>query len=194
MISPELADVLSIIIRRVSDEDGTVPLVVAYDYHERVWNMPSPLLFQRRYAGEHRPIGGPPVRELLADALAGSGLSDASGRSLHFTPHDFRRRGLRACRCSTNLACKWDRIGVSLYGSFAIGVTIADVPGRRTPACGPKIRCGSTSIYDIHEEGNAPRLRAAASDRFAGQRLTNKNERNIQCRSLGSFHLTVALS
>jgi integrase len=91
VISPELADVLSVIIRRVCDADGAVPLVVAYDYHERVWNPPSPLLFQRRHAGEHRPIGGPPVRELLAEALAGSGLTDASGRALHFTPHDFRR-------------------------------------------------------------------------------------------------------
>ncbi len=91
VISPELADVLSIIIGRICDEDGTVPLVVAYDYHERVWNPPSPLLFQRRLFGEHRPIGGPPVRELLAKALTASGLTDASGRSLHFTPHDFRR-------------------------------------------------------------------------------------------------------
>ncbi|MDQ6837228.1 MAG: site-specific integrase [Actinomycetota bacterium] len=91
VISPELADVLSVVIRRVSDNDGAVPLVVAYDYHERVWNPPSPLLFQRHHAGEHRPIGGPPVRELLAAALARSGLTDASGRSLRFTPHDFRR-------------------------------------------------------------------------------------------------------
>jgi integrase len=91
VISPELADVLSVIIRRVSGDEGVVPLVVAYDYHERLWNPPSPLLFQRRYAGEYRPIGGPPIRELLADALATSGLSDTSGRPLHFTPHDFRR-------------------------------------------------------------------------------------------------------
>ena len=91
VISPELADVLSVIIQRVSDDDGVVPLVVAYDYHERVWNSPSPLLFQRRYAGEHRPIGGPPVRELIASALTESGLTDASGQALHFTPHDFRR-------------------------------------------------------------------------------------------------------
>jgi hypothetical protein len=83
--------VLSVIIRRVSDDEGAVPLVVAYDYHERVWNPPSALLSQRRYVGENRPIGGPPLRELIAEALAGSGLSDASGRSLHFTPHDFRR-------------------------------------------------------------------------------------------------------
>lgn len=40
VISPELADVLSIMIKRVSDEEGAVPLVVAYDYHDRVWNPP----------------------------------------------------------------------------------------------------------------------------------------------------------
>jgi len=91
VISPELADVLSTIICRIRDENGAVPLVVAYDYHERVWNPPIPLLFQRRYGGEHRPITGPAVRELIADALAGTGLTDASGRPLRFVPHDFRR-------------------------------------------------------------------------------------------------------
>ena len=91
VISPELADVLSTIICRIRDENGAVPLVVAYDYHERVWNPPIPLLFQRRYGGEHRPISGPAVRELITDALAGTGLTDASGRPLRFVPHDFRR-------------------------------------------------------------------------------------------------------
>ena len=35
VISPELADVLSEIITRIRGQDGTVPLVTAYDYHER---------------------------------------------------------------------------------------------------------------------------------------------------------------
>jgi len=91
VISPELADVLSAVICRIRDDDGAVPLVVAYDYHERVWNPPMPLLFQRRYAGEHRPIGGPAVRGLLNDALAGTGLTDNHGKPLRFVPHDFRR-------------------------------------------------------------------------------------------------------
>ena len=91
MISPELADVLSAIISRVRDENGAVPLVVAYDYHERVWNPPMPLLFQRRFGGENRPIAGPAVRELITAALAGTGLTDASGQPLRFVPHDFRR-------------------------------------------------------------------------------------------------------
>ena len=38
----ELADVLSAIICRIRRADGTVPLVVAYDIHERVWNPPMP--------------------------------------------------------------------------------------------------------------------------------------------------------
>lgn len=91
VISPELADVLSTIISRVRDQDGAVPLVVAYDYHERVWNPPMPLLFQRRLGGEHRAITGPAIRELVTAALAGTGLTDASGQPLRFVPHDFRR-------------------------------------------------------------------------------------------------------
>jgi hypothetical protein len=91
VISPELADVLSEIICRIRGDDGTVPLVAAYDYHERVWNPPMPLLFQRHYGGERRAIGGPAVRELISDALASTGLTDASGKPLRFVPHDFRR-------------------------------------------------------------------------------------------------------
>ncbi|MGH3856826.1 MAG: tyrosine-type recombinase/integrase [Pseudonocardiaceae bacterium] len=91
VISPELADVLSAIISRVRDENGAVPLVVSYDYHERIWNPPMPLLFQRRFGGENRPIAGPAVRELITTALTGTGLTDASGQPLRFVPHDFRR-------------------------------------------------------------------------------------------------------
>ena len=91
VISPELADVLSEIITRIRGQDGTVPLVTAYDYHERVWNPPMPLLFQRRYGGEHHAIGGPAIRELISDALPSTGITDASGKPLRFVPHDFRR-------------------------------------------------------------------------------------------------------
>ena len=91
VISPELADVLSAIIGRIRDHSGMVPLVVAYDYHERVWNPPMPLLFQRRFGGEQRAITGPAIRELITAALAGTGLTDASGQPLRFVPHDFRR-------------------------------------------------------------------------------------------------------
>ncbi|MER5219342.1 tyrosine-type recombinase/integrase [Streptomyces flaveus] len=91
VISPELADVLSAIVCRVRDDAGAVPLVVSYDGHERVWNPPMPLLFQRRYGVENRPINAEAIRALLNKALAGTGLTDAEGRPLHFVPHDFRR-------------------------------------------------------------------------------------------------------
>ena len=91
VISPELADVLSEIICRIRGDDGAVPLVTAYDYHERVWNPPMPLLVQRRHGGEHRAIGGPAIRDLISDALASTGITDASGKPLRFVPHDFRR-------------------------------------------------------------------------------------------------------
>ena len=91
VISPELADVLSEIITRIRGQDASVPLVTAYDYHERVWNPPMPLLFQRHHGGEHHAIGGPAIRELISDALTSTGITDASGKPLRFVPHDFRR-------------------------------------------------------------------------------------------------------
>ena len=91
VISPELAEVLSAIICRIRDKDGTVPLVVAYDMHERVWLPPMPLLFQRRYGAGNRPIPAHAIRKILHAALAAAGLTNASGTPLTFTPHDFRR-------------------------------------------------------------------------------------------------------
>jgi integrase len=91
VVSPELADVLSAIICRIRDDDGTVPLVIAYDMHELTWHPAMPLLFQRRYGMENRPIPAHAVRKILHIALAAAGLTDASGSPLTFTPHDFRR-------------------------------------------------------------------------------------------------------
>jgi hypothetical protein len=75
VISPELADVLSVIVCRIRDPDGSVPLVVAYDHHEKVWNPPMPLLFQRAVGLETRPIPISGIRDLLANALAHAGLT-----------------------------------------------------------------------------------------------------------------------
>jgi integrase len=92
VVSPELADVLSTIIRRVRQPSGAVPLVAAYDPHECVWLPPSPLLFQRRFGAENRRIGHGAIRRMLAAALSHTGLVDpVDGRPLHYTPHDFRR-------------------------------------------------------------------------------------------------------
>lgn len=92
LISPELADVLSGLIRRIRQPSGAVPLVSAYDPHECQRAEPAPLLFQRRIHGENRAITRHAVRQLLGAALQHTGLTDpATGTPLHFTPHDFRR-------------------------------------------------------------------------------------------------------
>ncbi|MDN5918164.1 MAG: site-specific integrase [Pseudonocardia sp.] len=92
LVSPELADVLSTIICRIRDRSGAVPLVAAYDIHECAWAAPTPLLFQRHVNTENRAITPDGVRRMLAAALAHTGLVDpATGGSLQFTPHDFRR-------------------------------------------------------------------------------------------------------
>jgi integrase len=91
VISPELADVLSTILTRIREPSAAVPLVAAYDDHERLWLPPAPVLFQRRIGGENRAIPAATIRRLLAATLARTGLTGPSGQPLHYTPHDFRR-------------------------------------------------------------------------------------------------------
>jgi integrase len=92
VVSPALADVLSTIIRRIRGQAGAVPLVAAYDNHERMWSPPAPLLFQRHVGNENRAFPSSTVRHLLSEALAHTGLVDpVDGEPLHYTPHDFRR-------------------------------------------------------------------------------------------------------
>ncbi|HEU5391584.1 MAG TPA: site-specific integrase [Streptosporangiaceae bacterium] len=91
LVSPELADVLSAVIRRLRGPGGDVPLTVSYDVRERVWNPPMPLLFQRPVGSENRPFTPSAIRKLLIGALAAAGLTDAAGDPLVFSPHDFRR-------------------------------------------------------------------------------------------------------
>jgi hypothetical protein len=92
VVSPDLAEVLSAIIRRIREPSGAVPLVPAYDRCECVWQPPSPVLFQRRFATENRAISDVSLRTMLNAALACTGLADpADGLPLHYTPHDFRR-------------------------------------------------------------------------------------------------------
>jgi hypothetical protein len=89
LVSPEPAEVLSAIIHRVRDHTGKIPLIPAYDWQE--WP-PSPLLFQRQFGAERRRISPDVIRDMLASALARTGLTDSStGEPLRFTPHDFRR-------------------------------------------------------------------------------------------------------
>ncbi|MHB8505952.1 MAG: tyrosine-type recombinase/integrase [Acidimicrobiales bacterium] len=92
LVSPELAEVLSVIIRRNRGERGGLPLVPTYDDYERVWLAPAPRLLQRRINGEHRGFAHSTLLKILTAAVAQTGLVDSvEGRPLHYTPHDFRR-------------------------------------------------------------------------------------------------------
>lgn len=91
LVSPELADVLSAVVSRVRGSTGTIPVIAAYDPHEKLWNPPMPLLFQRPMQGENRPFRSEGIRDMLRRALIASGLPEAQGRALDLTPHDFRR-------------------------------------------------------------------------------------------------------
>ncbi|MGW3981271.1 tyrosine-type recombinase/integrase [Streptomyces mirabilis] len=91
LINPELADVLSAVISRVRQSDGTIPSIQTYDAHERTWNAPMPILYQWAVSGEHRAISYGTIRRSLDETLEASGLTDKTGKLLNFRPHDFRR-------------------------------------------------------------------------------------------------------
>jgi Phage integrase family len=105
VVSPELADVLAAVIHRVRQPGGAVACVVSYDPHERAWNPPMPLLFQRRIGMDHRAIPSGTIRDWICQSLPtgpddtgiadtgheDAGLKNAAGQPLRFTPHDFRR-------------------------------------------------------------------------------------------------------
>lgn len=92
VVSPELAEVLSTIIRRVRGTAATLPLVSAYDDYERQWLPPAPRLFQRPVNTENRAIAHSSLLQILTAAARDSGLVDpVEGHPLHYTAHDFRR-------------------------------------------------------------------------------------------------------
>lgn len=92
LVSPELASVLATIITRLrSHNDGTIPLTTRYDHHERITGPPLPHLFQRRRGWQWQVISKSTIHKLLGQALTRTGLRDAAGQPLRYTPHDFRR-------------------------------------------------------------------------------------------------------
>jgi integrase len=92
LVGPELASVLATIITRVrADNGGVIPLVARYDQHERVTGPPLPHLFQRTSTRRTHVISPHAVGDLLTATLARTGLTDAAGAPLRYTPHDFRR-------------------------------------------------------------------------------------------------------
>jgi len=92
LVSPELADVLSTIISRVRDpRTHAISPVMSYDLAEKIWNPPMPLLFQWQHGSQRLQISQNHIRSSLNELLEASGLTDAAGQPLDFTPHDFRR-------------------------------------------------------------------------------------------------------
>jgi integrase len=91
VISPELADALATILRRIRGALGTVPLVDFYDSREREWKAPLPLLLQHMVAGENRPVNDDAIRRRITQTAARAGLRDVAGKLLSLAPHDFRR-------------------------------------------------------------------------------------------------------
>jgi integrase len=92
LVSPGLADVLAAVISRVRGPSGAIPLVAAYDHHERRWMPPAPLLFQRRFRGYDQALHYWTIRSMLAKAVTCAGITDpATGQPLRYTAHDFRR-------------------------------------------------------------------------------------------------------
>ena len=91
LVSPELADVLRPSSRVCVTPTGPSRRWVAYDVRERIWHPPMPLLFQRGIGNERRAFTPSAIRKLLINALAATGLADASGDPLLFQAHGFRR-------------------------------------------------------------------------------------------------------
>lgn len=90
LVSPELGEVLTAIIFRVRAGNAALPLVSAYDVFEQTWSPPMPLLFQRRFGTEYRPITRSYIRECLV-ATSQAAQITAAGQPLQWRPHDFRR-------------------------------------------------------------------------------------------------------
>jgi integrase len=90
LVSPELAEVLTAIIFRVRAGNAALPLVSAYDVFEQTWSPPMPLLFQRRFGSEDRPITRSYIRECMVATSQAAKITIA-GQPLEWRPHDFRR-------------------------------------------------------------------------------------------------------
>ncbi|CCH32992.1 site-specific integrase [Actinosynnema sp. NPDC047251] len=92
LVGPELASVLATIITRLRAENGgPVPATARYDPYERVTGPPLPHLFQHRVGWRWEVPDKKTVQKWLTRTLTRTGLTDRAGRTLHCTPHDFRR-------------------------------------------------------------------------------------------------------
>lgn len=91
VVSPELAEVLSLVIARGRGDNEHLPMVSRYDGTERLHSPALPFLFQRRWGLSSHCFTHHYVRVLLDRLVSTAGLTATDGTPLRFTPHDFRR-------------------------------------------------------------------------------------------------------
>lgn len=91
LVAPELGEVLAAVIERVRAGRQSLPLVALWDTSERSWSPLMPFLFQRCEGRVNKALTRRYVSSCLDRTALAAGLSDAGGRPLRFTPHDFRR-------------------------------------------------------------------------------------------------------
>ena len=78
---------VSAVISAIRDQTGSRPPRGAYDRHEKTWNPPMPLLFQRRIGLENRPDpASRGIRDLLNSALAAAGHHRHRRQAPHVHP------------------------------------------------------------------------------------------------------------
>ena len=93
VVSPDLADVLVRDHHPARQQpDGKIPLTARYDEPRARLAAPGPAAVPapRRHR-DSGTISSGTIRNMLNAALARTGLADAAGQPLIFTPHDFRR-------------------------------------------------------------------------------------------------------
>jgi hypothetical protein len=91
VVSPELAEVLAMVIHRVRAGKDRLPLVTRYDGAERLHSPPLPFLFQRPWGLSNVCFTHLRVKQHLDATATAAGITGTDGRPVRFTPHDFRR-------------------------------------------------------------------------------------------------------
>ncbi|MFV8141829.1 tyrosine-type recombinase/integrase [Mycolicibacterium senegalense] len=92
LVTPDLSRVLAEIISRLRNRyGGAVPLVARYDNYEATTGPPLPHLFQRDYGPGPTVMAPTVIRQAMRGLAARMALTDAAGKPIYLTPHDFRR-------------------------------------------------------------------------------------------------------
>lgn len=91
LVSPELGEILAAVIHRVRGNQPALPLIRRYDPLEKLWQDPTPLLFQRRRGVNDLAMSRSLIGNLLHKAVDAANLTGADGRPVTLTPHDMRR-------------------------------------------------------------------------------------------------------